>query len=158
MAVEQLQDGCRLAERACTRERRLVVDGVDEPDPAVGRKGVRRARGGLVDGPREPVRPSLVAEADLHCASVRPAQGAASRPNRGLLPDVPAKGRAGAGLHDRAYFPAPRAAGSTDAARAAPCDDRRMRKWLLRGGLGLLALFVLIQLVPYGRDHNEPAP
>ncbi|HXQ85142.1 MAG: heme-binding domain-containing protein [Gaiella sp.] len=31
-----------------------------------------------------------------------------------------------------------------------------MRKWLLRGGLGLLALFVLIQLVPYGRDHTNP--
>jgi hypothetical protein len=31
-----------------------------------------------------------------------------------------------------------------------------MRKWLLRGGLGLLALFVLIQFVPYGRDHTNP--
>jgi hypothetical protein len=34
---------------------------------------VRRARGGLVDDPREPVRAPLVAEADLHDASVRPA-------------------------------------------------------------------------------------
>lgn len=31
-----------------------------------------------------------------------------------------------------------------------------MKKWLPRVGLGLLALFILIQLVPYGRDHENP--
>jgi hypothetical protein len=34
----------------------------------------------------------------------------------------------------------------------------RRRRWLIRGGLGLLALLVLIQFVPYGRDHTNPAP
>ena len=31
-----------------------------------------------------------------------------------------------------------------------------MRKWLLRIGVGLVVLFGLIQLVPYGRDHQNP--
>ena len=32
-----------------------------------------------------------------------------------------------------------------------------MRKWLLRGVVALAVLFGLIQLVPYGRDHSNPA-
>ena len=32
----------------------------------------------------------------------------------------------------------------------------RRRKVLLRAGLGLLAVAVLLQLVPYGRDHTNP--
>ena len=31
-----------------------------------------------------------------------------------------------------------------------------MRKWLLRGILALVVLLVVIQLVPYGRDHTNP--
>jgi mono/diheme cytochrome c family protein len=30
------------------------------------------------------------------------------------------------------------------------------RVWLKRGALGLVALLVVIQLVPYGRDHSNP--
>jgi mono/diheme cytochrome c family protein len=30
------------------------------------------------------------------------------------------------------------------------------RKWWSRGALGLLAVFLAIQLVPYGRDHTNP--
>jgi Haem-binding domain len=33
----------------------------------------------------------------------------------------------------------------------------RRRRILLRAGLGLLAVAVLLQLVPYGRDHTNPA-
>ena len=32
----------------------------------------------------------------------------------------------------------------------------RRRRFLLRAGLGLLVVAVLIQLVPYGRDHTNP--
>jgi hypothetical protein len=32
----------------------------------------------------------------------------------------------------------------------------RRRRFLLRAGLGLLAVAVLVQLVPYGRDHRNP--
>ena len=32
----------------------------------------------------------------------------------------------------------------------------RRRRILLRAGLGLLAMAVLLQLVPYGRDHTNP--
>ena len=32
----------------------------------------------------------------------------------------------------------------------------RRRKVLLRAGLGLFAVAVLLQLVPYGRDHTNP--
>jgi hypothetical protein len=32
----------------------------------------------------------------------------------------------------------------------------RTRRLLLRAGLGLLAVAVLVQLVPYGRDHTNP--
>jgi hypothetical protein len=32
----------------------------------------------------------------------------------------------------------------------------RRRRLLLRAGLGLLAVAVLLQLVPYGRDHTNP--
>jgi hypothetical protein len=32
----------------------------------------------------------------------------------------------------------------------------RRRRLLLRAGLGLLAVAVLVQLVPYGRDHRNP--
>jgi Haem-binding domain len=31
-----------------------------------------------------------------------------------------------------------------------------MRKWLLWGGVALVGLLVVIQLVPYGRDHTNP--
>jgi hypothetical protein len=31
-----------------------------------------------------------------------------------------------------------------------------MKKWLIRLSLGVLALVVVIQLVPYGRDHTNP--
>ena len=32
----------------------------------------------------------------------------------------------------------------------------RTRRLLLRAGLGLLAVAVLVQLVPYGRDNTNP--
>jgi len=31
-----------------------------------------------------------------------------------------------------------------------------VKRWLLRGLLGLVVLFAAIQLVPYGRDHTNP--
>jgi hypothetical protein len=31
-----------------------------------------------------------------------------------------------------------------------------VRKWLIRGGIAAVAIFVLIQFVPYGRDHTNP--
>jgi mono/diheme cytochrome c family protein len=31
-----------------------------------------------------------------------------------------------------------------------------VRKWLIRGLLGIVALLVLAQIVPYGRDHKNP--
>jgi hypothetical protein len=31
-----------------------------------------------------------------------------------------------------------------------------MKKWILRGLIAFAVLFVLIQLVPYGRDHSNP--
>jgi mono/diheme cytochrome c family protein len=31
-----------------------------------------------------------------------------------------------------------------------------MKKWLVRGALALAGLLVLIQFVPYGRDHTNP--
>jgi mono/diheme cytochrome c family protein len=31
-----------------------------------------------------------------------------------------------------------------------------MRKWLIRVAIGIVALFVIAQLVPYGRDHRNP--
>lgn len=40
--------------------------------------------------------------------------------------------------------------------RSEPDDDRRVRRWLLRGVIALVVLFGLIQLVPYGRDHTNP--
>jgi mono/diheme cytochrome c family protein len=33
-----------------------------------------------------------------------------------------------------------------------------MRKWLLRGVFALAALFLVAQVVPYGRDHTNPPP
>jgi hypothetical protein len=33
----------------------------------------------------------------------------------------------------------------------------RRRRSLFQAGLGLLAVAVLLQLVPYGRDHTNPA-
>jgi len=30
------------------------------------------------------------------------------------------------------------------------------RRWLFRGGVGLLGLFLALQVVPYGRDHSNP--
>jgi mono/diheme cytochrome c family protein len=33
-----------------------------------------------------------------------------------------------------------------------------MKKWLLRGALVVVALFVVAQAVPYGRNHANPAP
>lgn len=41
---------------------------------------------------------------------------------------------------------------------ASPPRQGSRRRWIVRGSLGLLALLVVIQLVPYGRDHNNPAP
>jgi hypothetical protein len=32
----------------------------------------------------------------------------------------------------------------------------KRKKWLIRGALGALGVFVLIQLVPYGRVHENP--
>jgi mono/diheme cytochrome c family protein len=43
-----------------------------------------------------------------------------------------------------------------DAAR--PPRHRHVRRYLAVGGLGLLAVLLVIQLVPYGRDHSNPAP
>ena len=34
---------------------------------------------------------------------------------------------------------------------------RPWRRWLLRATVGLLVLFVLMQVVPYGRSHTNPA-
>ncbi len=31
-----------------------------------------------------------------------------------------------------------------------------MRKWLIRGAIGIVGLLVVAQLVPYGRDHGNP--
>jgi len=38
----------------------------------------------------------------------------------------------------------------------APANDASVKKWLLGGLIGLVVLFGLIQLVPYGRDHTNP--
>jgi hypothetical protein len=35
-------------------------------------------------------------------------------------------------------------------------QPHRLRTWLVRIGLGLLALFVVLQLVPYGWTHSNP--
>jgi mono/diheme cytochrome c family protein len=32
-----------------------------------------------------------------------------------------------------------------------------IRRWLVRAGIALAALFVVIQLIPYGRSHTNPA-
>lgn len=32
----------------------------------------------------------------------------------------------------------------------------RLKRWAKRAAIGLVGLFVLIQLVPYGRDHTNP--
>jgi mono/diheme cytochrome c family protein len=34
---------------------------------------------------------------------------------------------------------------------------RPWRRWILRGTVGLIALLALIQVVPYGRSHTNPA-
>jgi len=70
VAVEELEDGDRLAELPGAGERRLVPDGVDEPDAAVGGEHVRRPRHRLLDEPGEAVRAPVVAEADRHQARV----------------------------------------------------------------------------------------
>ena len=31
-----------------------------------------------------------------------------------------------------------------------------MTRWLIRGAIAVVGLFVIIQLVPYGRDHTNP--
>jgi len=33
---------------------------------------------------------------------------------------------------------------------------RAMRTWLIRGAIAVVALLVIAQLVPYGRDHSNP--
>ena len=71
VAVEELEHGDRLAEGPGPLERRLVSDGVDEPDPAVARQDVRGTGRRLVDDPREALGTAVVAEADLHVPSVR---------------------------------------------------------------------------------------
>ena len=38
----------------------------------------------------------------------------------------------------------------------SPRPRSRKRRWLKRIGLGIVALFVLIQAVPYGRSHTNP--
>ena len=57
VAVEQLQDACRLAERADALLELRRVDGVDQPDAAVHAERVRGALEGLVDRPAEAVLP-----------------------------------------------------------------------------------------------------
>ena len=69
--VEQLDDGTRLPELAGAGERRLMADGVDEPDASAGGERVGRPRRRFVDDPREPGRTSVVAELDLHDEKVR---------------------------------------------------------------------------------------
>src|SRR5580765_8371079 len=39
-----------------------------------------------------------------------------------------------------------------------PAETRCVTKWLIRGVLVAIALFVVAQAVPYGRDHANPAP
>jgi mono/diheme cytochrome c family protein len=34
---------------------------------------------------------------------------------------------------------------------------RPWRRWLLRGAVGLIVLFAVMQVVPYGRSHTNPA-
>ena len=64
VAVEELDDGRRLSQRAYARESRLEPVRIDEPGTAVARERVRRAGCRLVDDPREPMRPAVVAESD----------------------------------------------------------------------------------------------
>ena len=52
----------------------------------------------------------------------------------------------------RPVTPAPAAA----AAAAAPIRARRWRRWLVRLVLAGVVVFALLQLVPYGRDHDNP--
>ncbi len=35
-------------------------------------------------------------------------------------------------------------------------DRRDVRRWLIRGAIAVVGLFVIAQLVPYGRDHTNP--
>jgi hypothetical protein len=67
VAVEQLDDAGRPAERPHPLLDALPVDRVDEPHAPVRAQGVRGAlqEGGLGRDPAEPER-SLVAEADVH--------------------------------------------------------------------------------------------
>ncbi len=68
--VEQLQHGGGPPEGGGPVDRLRPVDGIDEPDEAVGGKRVRRALHRLVDGPREAVPAEVVAEAHHRASSV----------------------------------------------------------------------------------------
>ena len=37
-----------------------------------------------------------------------------------------------------------------------PDEDGRVRKWLIRGLVALAVLLLVIQVIPYGRDHANP--
>jgi len=45
---------------------------------------------------------------------------------------------------------------TTDGAAELERDPRAMRTWLIRGAIAVVALLVIAQLVPYGRDHSNP--
>jgi mono/diheme cytochrome c family protein len=45
---------------------------------------------------------------------------------------------------------------TTDGADRIQRDPRAMRSWLFRGAIAVVALLVIAQLVPYGRDHSNP--
>jgi len=45
---------------------------------------------------------------------------------------------------------------TTDGADEFERDPGAMRTWLIRGAIAVVALLVIAQLVPYGRDHSNP--
>ncbi len=75
VAIEELDDAGRLAERQRADDRVRPVDRIDEPHLPVRGERVRGTRHRLVDDPAEAVGAEVVAEAGVHGDTVRAADG-----------------------------------------------------------------------------------
>jgi hypothetical protein len=71
VAVDELDDAGRLAERERTVDRLRPVERVEEPYPPVRGERMRRPGPGFLDHPAEAVGAEVVAEPHLHRGSVR---------------------------------------------------------------------------------------